>query len=153
MAAMQYSLAQQSQIGARETNQDRIACVEANNAVLLVLADGLGGYARGELAAETFANSIVKSFNSASKGIISDPTTFIILSIMHAHSVINRRAKDEGITVSLPRTTGIVCLIQNGYAYWGHVGDSRLYLFHDQTVLFRTRDPHHKRANSPGWHH
>ena len=140
MTAMQYSLAQQSQVGSREMNQDRIACVEGNSAVLLVLADGLGGYARGELAAETFVNSIVKTFNNASKGVITDPGTFIILSIMHAHSMINRHAKDEGITVSLPRTTGIVCLIQNGYAYWGHVGDSRLYLFRDNTVLSRTQD-------------
>ena len=74
------------------------------------------------------------------KTIIPDPATFIILSIKHAHSVINRRAKDQGITVSLPRTTGIVCLIQNGYAYWGHVGDSRLYMVRDQTVLSRTQD-------------
>lgn len=140
MAAIQYSFAQQSHVGAREVNQDRIACVESDNAVLLVLADGLGGYAKGELAAETFVTTISRTFKSASKSIIPDPASFIVLSIMHAHSVINRRSKEQGITVSLPRTTGIVCLIQNGYGYWGHVGDSRLYLIQDQTVLSRTQD-------------
>jgi serine/threonine protein phosphatase PrpC len=27
-----------------------------------------------------------------------------------------------------PRTTCVACVVQNGYAYWAHAGDSRLYV-------------------------
>jgi serine/threonine protein phosphatase PrpC len=39
-----------------------------------------------------------------------------------------------------PRTTCVLCLVQNGYAYWAHVGDSRLYHFRNGQVLSRTHD-------------
>ena len=39
-----------------------------------------------------------------------------------------------------PRTTCVLCLVQNGYAYWAHVGDSRLYHFRSGQALTRTLD-------------
>jgi serine/threonine protein phosphatase PrpC len=39
-----------------------------------------------------------------------------------------------------PRTTCVLCLVQNGYAYWAHVGDSRLYHLRGTQVLARTQD-------------
>ena len=42
-----------------------------------------------------------------------------------------------------PRATCVACLVQDGGAYWGHVGDSRIYLIRNQQVLERTRDHSH----------
>jgi len=39
-----------------------------------------------------------------------------------------------------PRTTCVLCLVQDGYAYWAHVGDSRLYLYRNDEVVRRTKD-------------
>jgi serine/threonine protein phosphatase PrpC len=39
-----------------------------------------------------------------------------------------------------PRTTVVACLIQDGYAHWSFVGDSRLYLVRGGRVVTRTRD-------------
>jgi serine/threonine protein phosphatase PrpC len=39
-----------------------------------------------------------------------------------------------------PRTTVVACVVQDGRAYWSHVGDSRLYLLRKGEVLVRTRD-------------
>jgi serine/threonine protein phosphatase PrpC len=36
--------------------------------------------------------------------------------------------------------TCVLCLVQNGYAYWAHVGDSRLYHFRNGRALTRTLD-------------
>jgi len=39
-----------------------------------------------------------------------------------------------------PRTTGVLCMVQNNKAYWAHIGDSRLYFIHDDIITARTED-------------
>jgi serine/threonine protein phosphatase PrpC len=39
-----------------------------------------------------------------------------------------------------PRTTGVLCLIQDAMAHWAHLGDSRLYVMRDNHILLRTDD-------------
>lgn len=137
---MDFTIAQHTLPGARPVNQDRAAYAERDNAVLMVLADGLGGYLAGEMAAQIVVDTLVGSFQKVRSQVIQDPAAFLVLSISLAHSRINRKSKQEGITVSYPRTTCVACVIQNGYAYWAHVGDSRLYHFRDKRFLIRTID-------------
>lgn len=137
---MSYVIAQGTQPGTRSENQDRATYVERDNAVLMVAADGLGGYIAGEMAAETVVETLVSSFGKVRSGFIQDPAAFLVLAMSLAHSRINRKSKQMGITVSHPRTTCVACLVQNGYAYWAHVGDSRLYHFRNGKFLTRTID-------------
>lgn len=137
---MEYGISHHTLPGSRSTNQDRAAYAERDNALLMVVADGLGGYAAGEMAAQTVVDTIIGSFGKVRSAVIQDPAAFLVLSISLAHTRINRKAKQEGINVSHPRTTCVACLIQNGYAYWAHVGDSRLYHFRDGRFLTRTID-------------
>lgn len=137
---MNYEIAQHTRPGTRSQNQDRAAYVERDEAVLMVAADGLGGYVGGEMAAEIVAETLVNSFGKVRSGFIQDPAAFLVLSMSLAHSRINRKSKQMGINVSHPRTTCVACLVQNGYAYWAHVGDSRLYHFRDGRFLTRTID-------------
>lgn len=137
---MRYSLAHHSIRGARKYNEDRVGVAERDNAVLMVAADGLGGYAGGEIASEAVVETAVESFNKVRQPVIRDPGAFLVLTVMHAHRVVNKRAREAGIEVSLPRTTCVICLVQDGYAYWGHVGDSRLYHFRRNQLLTRTLD-------------
>lgn len=137
---MRYRIAHHTLPGGRSANEDRVAYAEKDDAVLMVVADGLGGYVAGEMAAQTVADTLVGSFEKVRTPVIQDPAAFLVLSISLAHSRINRKAKQQGITVSYPRTTCVACLIQNGYAYWAHVGDSRLYHFRGDRFLTRTVD-------------
>lgn len=137
---MHYSIAQQSLVGSRPMNQDRVAHVERDNAVLMVVADGVGGYAGGELAAETLVDTFVHVFGRIRQAEISDPAAFLVLTTVQAHTMINRRSAREGLDAAVPRTTCVACLVQNGLAYWAHVGDSRLYHFRGGRELFRTED-------------
>lgn len=121
-------------------NQDRAGYAERDNAVMMVVADGLGGYVAGDMAAQIVVDTLIGSFEKVRSPVIQDPAAFLVLSISLAHSRVNRKAKQEGITASYPRTTCVACVIQNGYAYWAHVGDSRLYHFRDQQFLTRTID-------------
>src|SRR5690606_30179719 len=49
---MLYEIGQANRLGTRSSNQDRFAAVETDDAVLLVLADGMGGHRGGEMAAQ-----------------------------------------------------------------------------------------------------
>ncbi len=137
---MRFSVAQQSVKGSRSINQDRVGFAERNNAVLTVVADGLGGHEGGDLAAETLVDTFLRSFENIRHPSISDPAAYLVLTTVHAHTSIRERSQERGMDAISPRTTCVVCLIQNGLAYWAHVGDSRLYLFRNKRRLVRTRD-------------
>lgn len=137
---MRYSITLESQIGTRESNQDRVAYSENENGVFMVIADGLGGYSGGELAAQTVVDSLIRSYEEQGESTISDPPAFIVLAMNYAHALVIKEARIRGLDPTEPRTTCVVCLVQNGFAYWGHVGDSRLYLFSGDELLTRTID-------------
>ena len=136
---MKYQLASYSIAGGRATNQDRIVCVERDNAVLLVLADGLGGHAGGAIAAEILTQTAQYAFEAVRQPVITKPSAFLALTIMQAHKAIHAHGQMRTPPIT-PRTTCVLCLVQNGYAYWAHVGDSRLYHFRNGRVLSRTLD-------------
>ncbi len=136
---MKYQLGSYSLAGGRATNQDRIVCAERDNAVLLVLADGLGGHAGGALAAEILTQTAQYAFEAVRQPLITKPSAFLALTILQAHKAIFAQGQMRTPPIT-PRTTCVLCLVQNGYAYWAHVGDSRLYHFRDGQVLSRTHD-------------
>jgi serine/threonine protein phosphatase PrpC len=136
---VKYTIGEHTLRGSRRINQDRIAFAERDNAVLMVLADGLGGHARGELASELLTQTIIQQFTSIRQPLIEQPSAFLALSILHAHKMIKAMGEAHRPPIN-PRTTCVVCLVQNGYAYWAHVGDSRLYLFRNGKLVERTQD-------------
>ncbi len=136
---MKYQLAWLSLPGSRPTNEDRVAVAERDNAVLMVLADGLGGHAGGALAAETLVQTLVRAFQAVRAPLIDRPSAFLAFAILQAHRLIVELGR-RGDPPLEPRTTCVACVVQNGYAYWAHVGDSRLYHLRDRCVLRRTLD-------------
>jgi serine/threonine protein phosphatase PrpC len=136
---MRYRVAHYSRRGARPTNQDRVGVAERDHAVLMVLADGLGGHRGGEIAAETLTTSFVRSFRTIRQKSIARPSAFLAFAILRAHEEIRLRGRNHVPPIE-PRSTCVACLVQNGYAYWAHVGDSRLYHFRGAEVLRRTQD-------------
>ena len=135
-----YSIVHDSRKGARSSNEDRVAYSENQNGAFLVVADGLGGHAKGDMAAQITVDCMIESFDQQGQAKIEDPAAFIVLSMTYAHSTINRISRSQGLDDDMPRSTCVACLVQGGYAYWGHVGDSRLYLFGDSELLTRTID-------------
>lgn len=135
---MDYSITTTSLLGNRQVNQDKVGIAEKSEAVLLVLADGMSGHAGGKLAAETFVESVIESFNSC-QFPHPDPKKFLSEVITIANQdVINAGAKEN--PPQQPRTTCVVTLMQQGHAWWAHVGDSRLYLLRHGVTHIRTED-------------
>jgi len=138
---LQIEYAELSLIGGREENQDRVAVVSDDDATLVVVIDGMGGHADGAKAAEVASQTITESFEKLSHPVF-DPQGFLHLTIGQAHQDLV--ALGSGLSVEVrPRATCVTCLVQDGGAYWGHVGDSRIYLIRNQQILERTRDHSH----------
>lgn len=135
-----YSIAQQSYQGGRDYNEDRTAIFKRDNALLLIVADGLGGHAGGAVASQAFVDALGASFSSATEEQLQDAENFLSLSINYAHHMIHRRAVSKGYPSESPKTTCVVCLIYNGEAQWAHSGDSRLYLIRKREIIERTED-------------
>ncbi|MCB1624603.1 MAG: serine/threonine-protein phosphatase, partial [Pseudomonadales bacterium] len=138
---MRIDYAEISLLGGRNDNQDRVAVAVSDHAALLVVMDGMGGHADGALAAETALKVIVDAFWQVPQPLL-DPLGFLHLTIGRAHEAVVK----IGVEVPMehkPRATCAVCLIQQGAAYWGHVGDSRIYLLRNGEIARRTRDHSH----------
>jgi serine/threonine protein phosphatase PrpC len=135
---MKYQVAKTTRLGNRVVNEDRIGFAENKDAVLLVMADGMGGYRGGQVASRAMVNRMVRQFKR-SKLPSDDPQSFLKDLIADAHLAVLRAGSEQYPPIE-PRTTCVVCLIQNGSAWWAHVGDSRLYFFRGGKPFFRTTD-------------
>jgi serine/threonine protein phosphatase PrpC len=113
----------------------------SDDAALLVVLDGMGGHAEGERAAEVARAVLVEAFWQTPQPML-DPLGFLHLTLGRAHEEV--AAIGAGLPIEQrPRATCAVCLIQEGTAWWAHMGDSRIYLLRDGAVRRRTRDHSH----------
>jgi len=136
---MNFDIAGDSRRGCRKVNQDRFGHTERGSALLMVVADGLGAYADSEVAAEMLKTTSLQALDGLRGGDILQPTLFLNYCILQTHKRLHLLAREHDLP-SPPRTTGALCLIQNGYAYWAHVGDSRLYHIRGKKIINHTVD-------------
>ena len=136
---MNYALAHETRIGTRRINQDRIGHWSTSECMLMAVADGLGGHPRGEVAAELAVGLLGAAFEREAQPRLADPGDFLNRAIAAGHAAILRDAAKRGLA-DTPRTVLVACIVQDGHAYWTHVGDSRLYLIRQGRIVHRTRD-------------
>ncbi len=135
---LEYELSRTSRLGNREVNQDRLAVLERDGILLLVLGDGLGGKEGGELAAETLVKIAGERFEHAALPV-ARPEQFLFVTLKLAHAAVVKLGRRSDPPIH-PATTAVLCLVQNGTAWWAHAGDSRFYLFRNGLSLYRTSD-------------
>lgn len=136
---MNFTLAQEIRIGNRRSQQDRIGCWRTSDCLLLAVADGLGGHAYGEVAAQMAIDLLGSAFQREARPKIADPGAFLFKVMGAAHTELLREA-DKRRLDDTPRTVLVACVIQDGRACWTHVGDARLYFLRQGRILHRTRD-------------
>jgi serine/threonine protein phosphatase PrpC len=138
---MQIEYAKVSALGDREDNQDRAAVVVSDNSALMLVFDGMGGHSDGAMAAETGLQVVQDLFMAAEQPIF-DPQGFLYLALSRAHDKVVELGTDLDVDFR-PRATCALCLVQEGLAFWAHVGDSRIYQVRNERVLIRSRDHSH----------
>jgi len=136
---MKFTIYQESRQGKRANNEDRLGYCYSREALLAVVADGMGGHYYGEVAAQIAVQTLTEAFQREAGPQIADPFLFLQKAMLNAHHAIIDFSQEHKLDDS-PRTTCVACLIQDNVAYWAHAGDSRLYLLREARVHFRTRD-------------
>jgi len=130
-----------SLLGDREDNQDRVTVSAAEQAALLVVIDGMGGHSDGSRAADTALKSLLESFRQTSLPMF-DPLGFLHMALSRAHDEVAKLGNGQTIDTR-PRATTAICLVQEGAAFWAHIGDSRVYHLRHGKIVQRTRDHSH----------
>jgi len=136
---MRFTIFQESRKGAREVNQDRIAYTYSRETLLLVIADGMGGHVGGEIAAQIAVRLFIERFQQEAKPILRNPLKFMQETMLRAHAALGSYANQFSM-LETPRTTCVAVVVQGGYAYWSHVGDSRFYLLRQGKLIATTKD-------------
>jgi serine/threonine protein phosphatase PrpC len=136
---MNVTVVQETRPGRRPYNQDRLGCWRTPESLLMVLADGMGGHAHGEVAAELTMRHIAAAFRRDARPRLADPDLFLFRAVGRSHGMLHREAANLALPET-PRTTVVACVVQDGHAWWQHVGDSRFYLLRKGQLHARTRD-------------
>ena len=136
---MRFTVFQESRKGSRKVNQDRVAYTYGRDTLLLVVADGMGGHAGGEIAAQIAVRLFIERFQQEAKPILKNPLKFLQDTMLRAHAALGSYANQFSM-LETPRTTCVAVIVQAGHAYWAHVGDSRFYLFRQGGLIASTKD-------------
>ena len=136
---MRFTIFQDSQVGDRQTNEDRVGYSYSRDVLLMTIADGMGGHAQGEVAAEIAVSEITRRFQHEARNRLRKPFDFLVSSIQSAHRAIVSHAVEQNL-LECPRTTVVACIVQNGCVYWAHAGDSRLYVLRRGDLVAQTSD-------------
>lgn len=122
--------------GGRQYNEDWLGYIsQDNDSNCWVLADGLGGHGGGDIASRLAVDVILSSFQENS--------TFSSENIKDLFQKSYEAIKDgqsSSPQLKHMQTTAVCLITQGNEALWGHVGDSRLYHFHEHLIQKQTFD-------------
>ncbi len=108
----------------RESNQDYYGKYSGHFGDLIIVCDGIGGYAGGEVASQSAVASIAAHFQSL--GPIYDETDALHRALSMAQQDIARQAGENAELADMG-TTAVALLIRE-FQYWiAWIGDSRIY--------------------------
>lgn len=124
-----------SEVGERLHNEDHIGMFQMEEHFCFVLADGLGGHGKGEVASETAVHKAVEVF-AAEKGNQED---YLNQAFCAAQAEILNVQKVSFENADM-KTTMVILQIEGSIIRWGHIGDSRLYYFKNKKLERRTLD-------------
>lgn len=123
----------------RSNNEDTFVArrIMHDKLVLAAVIDGVGGYNGGEVAAEIAQTVFTEQ--------LSRPQTNIIEGMIEAFKQASRdiaakKAEDKELESMACVATMAIADIENNRFYYAHVGDTRLYLLRDQSLVKISKD-------------
>lgn len=124
----------------RKENEDSFSNVSLNDVDFFIVADGMGGHSKGELASKMAANLFIDYVKAA------DLSAYDSLLKLQEEAI--RYANKEIFSLSCTEDydrmgTTVVCLCidhKNKVYHLSHLGDSRAYIYRDRELKRLTRD-------------
>lgn len=115
----------------RRLNQDvALATLLADDVVLLLVADGVGGGNSGEVASSGAVDIVTRHLGSAS---LADPAGAFVEAFSLANRELWDRAQHDAKLAGMA-TTLVAAIVRDGRAWIANVGDSRAYLVAKETI-------------------
>jgi serine/threonine protein phosphatase PrpC len=136
---MRFTIFQDTAIGARTENQDRMGYCFSRETLLMLVADGMGGHLRGEVAAQITLQTCAAVFQRQARQRLTDPEGFLNAALHASHQELLRYQAAFALPEA-PRTTVVAAIVQGDQVWWAHAGDSRFYWLRDGLIADRTRD-------------
>ena len=121
--------------GGREYNEDSAAVREEQGHGIYVVADGLGGHQRGDLASDCITSSLTDSWRMDTGQ--EERAEELREQIAAANRRLLAIQQEQQCTM---KSTVVVLAIDEARAAWAHVGDSRLYYLHRGRIADVTED-------------
>ncbi|MEO8333412.1 MAG: Stp1/IreP family PP2C-type Ser/Thr phosphatase [bacterium] len=123
----------------RSGNEDNFA-VDANGARgIFIVADGMGGHAAGEVASEMAVQIIQRELSPVIDLLSDEVTKLVANTLRRANRAIHDRTLTEVDKQGMGTTASVLLLSGTRYLI-GQVGDSRIYLMRDGTLVQLTKD-------------
>jgi serine/threonine protein phosphatase PrpC len=122
----------------RDNNEDAfIADKLSNGWIVACVIDGVGGYEGGEVAAEIARETIWKKLQQLS----ADPVQTLKEGVLQANQNIYQEKLHDSTKNQMACVLTIALVdVESNQFYYAHIGDTRLYLLRDQTLVKVTKD-------------
>jgi len=120
----------------REQNEDSVGIFHTDFGLLVIICDGLGGGLSGEFASRLSVETIHKTFVETDE---LDLLKRIRKSIDKANKFVYEKSNGN-LNFKGMATTCEVLLLNGVSAFWGHIGDSRIYFHKNKKLNQLTKD-------------
>ena len=110
---------------------------DGKSAALVIMADGMGGHAAGNIA----SNLVVSTFNKAFSGSFGKdvPPEVLRVALAKANGALTESIKETPALDGMGCTM-VTAVFSKGKVFWISVGDSHLYLIRDRELLKKNED-------------
>ncbi len=120
----------------RSINEDYSSSVELSNGTAFVLCDGMGGHAKGEVAAKMACEAAIDFIRFHQ----TKPEYWLLKNCI---DTVNKRVYEYSLSEIGRKgmgTTLVIAIVKNKKLFYAHVGDSRLYLIRNKEISQLTQD-------------
>tara|TARA_R110002072_G_scaffold97995_2_gene215762 strand:+ start:47552 stop:49492 length:1941 start_codon:yes stop_codon:yes gene_type:complete len=140
--ALEFELAGSQIDGARDYQEDAFLITHLTDAngrpsALVVIADGMGGHAAGNVA----SNMAVQAFNKhvSANYPTENPSEILEQSVVKANNSIKETVAETPALAGMGCTM-VAAILEDGKMWWASVGDSHCYLVRDRELTKKNAD-------------